>query len=84
MKRNNRLISLVLLISIIGSLALTASEYVDCTNLYPDQFLDLAMECQNPILPVFAPYRNTHPLFLPGLKTSYVQRDNLFNTLLRC
>lgn len=84
MKALRFLISLFLLISIFGSLALTASEYVDCNNPYPDEFLDLALECQGPISPVFAPQLNTHPLLLHPLKTLYFQRDNLLTTFLRC
>ena len=84
MKGNHYIVSLVLLISIIGALALTASQYVNCTDLYPDEFLDLALECQYPILPIFAPYRNTHPLLLHSFKISYFRTDNHLTTFLRC
>jgi len=84
MKALRFLITLFVLISIVGALALTASEYVDCKNPYPDEFLDLSLEWQYPVLPIFGPYRNTHPLLLHSLKIFYFQRDNLFTTFLRC
>lgn len=84
MKRNHCLISVVLLISILGVLALTGLEYVDCKNIYPDQFLDLSLAWQHPTLPVFAPYRNTHPLLLRSMKILSFQRVNLLTTFLRC
>ena len=84
MKALRFLVTLVLLISIFGALALTASEYVDCKNPFPDEFLDIALECQGPILPVFAPQLNTHPLLIHSSKIFYFQRDNLLTTFLRC
>jgi len=67
-----------------GSLALTASTYVDCKDFYPDEFLDLALACQYPILPVFAPHRNTHPFLLYCLKGFYFKRIALLTPILRC
>jgi len=84
MTRNNCLISVVLLVSIIGVLALTASDYVGCTNPYPDEFLDFAFECPYPILPVFAPQLNTHPLLLHSLKIFYFQKIDFLSPILRC
>jgi len=83
-KENNSLINLVLLISIIGVLSLTASQYVDCKDIYPDEFLDLALAWQYPVLPVFAPHRNTHPFLLRFIKMFYLRRFNLFTIFLRC
>jgi len=77
-------VTLFLLISIFGSLALTSSQYVGCKDFYPDEFLDLAFEYQYPVLPIFAPYRNTHPLVLHSFQISYFLRDNHLTTLLRC
>ena len=84
MKGKHCLISLVLLISIIASVALTASEYVDCKDCYPDEFLDLGLACQYPIFPVFAPHQNTHPLLFLSLKIFYFQRANLLIAIQRC
>jgi hypothetical protein len=83
MKGNGRSINLILLISIIGGLALTAPEYAACKDLFPDEFLDLGLACQGPIFPVFASHRNTHPLLL-SRKILYFQKDNLLFTILRC
>jgi len=84
MKRHRGLINLVLLISIAGSLGLTASTYVDCKDFYPDEFLDLALAWQYPILHVYAPQRNTHPLLLRCFKIFHLQRLSLLTTFLRC
>ena len=84
MKGNHRIISLALLISIIGCLGLTASEYVDCKDYYPDEFLDLGMARQYPIFPVLGPHQNTHPLLFLSLKIFYFQRANLLISILRC
>ena len=72
------------MISIFGVLAFTASQYVDCRELYPDEFLDLALAWQYPILPVFAPHLNTHPFLLRFAKVFYFRRVNLLTTALRC
>jgi len=84
MKRLHCLINLVLLISIVGSLGLTASAYVDCKDFYPDEFLDLALAWQYPILDVLVPQRNTHPLLLRCFKIVHLQRLNLLTPFLRC
>jgi hypothetical protein len=84
MKGKSRLINLILLISIIGVLALTASTCVDCKDFYPDEFLDLALARQSPIIPVLAPYLNTHPYLLHPLKIFYFGRVDLPTSILRC
>jgi hypothetical protein len=84
MMRNNCLISQILLISILGSIAFTGFTYVDCMNIYPDEFLDISMAWQHPTLPVFPPSRNTHPLPLWCIEILSFQRANLFITILRC
>ncbi len=83
MKANNRLINLVLLISLLGALVLTAHEYIVCQSDLPDEFLDLAVACQNLTLPVFAPYLNTDPILISLLKTFRFQKANLTASL-RC
>jgi len=83
-KENKFLINLVLLISIIGVLSLTAPQYVDCKEIYPDEFLDLALAWQYPILPVFAAHRNTHPFLLLFTKMFYLERFGLLTIFLRC
>jgi hypothetical protein len=84
MKGKYCLISFVLLISIFGVLALTAQDYVACQGDFPDEFLDLAVACQNPTLPVFAPHLNTHPIPIGLLKIFCFQRTNFHTTSLRC
>jgi hypothetical protein len=84
MERNYYLIHLVLLISVVRVLTLTTSECVDCKDFYPDEFLDLALACRSPIIPVFAPYLNTHPYLLHPLKVFYFGRIDLPTSILRC
>jgi hypothetical protein len=84
MKGKYCLISFVLLISIFGLLALTASEYVDCKGFYPDQFLDLALAWQYPISPVFARTLAIQPYRLHFLKIFDFQRIDLLTPILRC
>jgi len=84
MKGKYCLISFVLLISIIGVLGLTASEYVDCKGFYPDQFLDLALAWQYPILPVFARHLDTPFYRLHSLKIFDFQKIYLLTPILRC
>jgi hypothetical protein len=84
MKALRFLITLFLLISTFGGLALTASEYVDCKDLYPDEFLDLAAESPHPILPVFASSLNTHPYLLCCLKIFHFQKIGPLSSILRC
>ena len=84
MKGNHSLTNCVLLISIIGCFVLTAPDHVDCKGLCPDEFLDLVLVCQSPILPVFAPHLNTHPYLLASLRTFYFLRSNFLATILRC
>jgi len=68
----------------VVGLALTASEYVDCKDLCPDEFLDLAMEPSSPILPVFASSLNTHFYLLLPLKIFDFPQTSLFTAILRC
>jgi len=84
MKEINCLISLILLISVIGVLASTASAYVDCKNLCPDEFLDLAAESPSPIVPVFASILNTHLCLLRCLKIFHFQKMCPLTAILRC
>ena len=84
MKRGHCLIVLGLLISVIGGIALTLSEWVSCKESYPDELLDLGLTCQDPILHGLAPHRNTHPLLILSLRIFYFQRVNLLTTFLRC
>ena len=84
MRKNNRSITLLLLINMFGVLALTAPAYVSCQDDSPDEFLDLAVVSQNPILPVFDFYPDTDPLSVSLLKIFLFQRTNLHTTFLRC
>jgi hypothetical protein len=84
MKGKYCLLSFVLLISIFGVLAFTASEYVDCKGFYPDQFLDLALAWQYPISAVFARHLDNHSYCLHSLKIFNFQRIDLLASILRC
>jgi hypothetical protein len=84
MKGKYCLLNFVLLISIIGVLVLTASEYIDCNDLCPDEFLDLALAWQYPILPVFVPHLNNHPYLLHSSNSFYLERIDLLTFALRC
>ena len=84
MKKNYHLISFVLLVILTGVSALTASSYIDCKDLFPDEFLELAIVCGILILPVFAPHRNTHPVLLRSLKIFNLGGVNLLTTIIRC
>jgi hypothetical protein len=84
MKANKRLMHLVLLFAIFGVLAFTASDYVGCHADFPDEFLDLAAACQNPVLPVFSPELNLHPCALKSLKVLHSPTIGPLNSILRC
>jgi hypothetical protein len=82
-KADHFFIALVM-ISTIGALAFTASDYVGCKDLDPDEFLDLALASEGPILPIFDPHRNTPSALLRLFKTLYFQEISLLATCLRC
>jgi hypothetical protein len=67
-----------------GLLALTPQEYVVCQDDFPDEFLDLAVACQNPILPVFAPYKNAYPSLVCFRNTFCFRKVDLSPFILRC
>ena len=83
MRKKKGLIHLLLLISMFGGLALTAQDWITCQGDLPDEFLDLAIACQNPTLPVLAPHLNTHPFLIRPLKLFWFERVNLLLPL-RC
>jgi hypothetical protein len=74
----------LLLGSIFGLLAFTASGYVGCTDLCPDELLDLVFESPNPISPVFESHLEIHPLPISSLEVYYFQKVNLLTNVLRC
>ncbi|HUL22073.1 MAG TPA: hypothetical protein VLZ10_11500 [Thermodesulfobacteriota bacterium] len=76
--------NLLLLISILGVLAFTATDYVVCNDDFPDEFLDLAVACSAPVLPVFAPQLNIHPDVLKSLNAILLQKVNFLTSVLRC
>ena len=80
----NHLIGLLLLTSILGVLAFTASDYVVCHDDFPDEFLDLVVASPSPVLPVFAPQLNIHPYGLRSLKALLLQKVNFLTSVLRC
>jgi hypothetical protein len=84
MKENHFLTSSALLFTIIGVLTLSASEYVNCRDFHPDEFLDLGLAWQPWVLPVLSLSLNTHPLHRAPLKTLYFYRVSLLTTFMRC
>jgi hypothetical protein len=78
------LLTYLLLGGILGLLAFTASDYVDCKDLGPDEFLDLALESHQFISPVLNPRLNTQPSFFCSLRTQQFQKADLLTNLLRC
>jgi hypothetical protein len=84
MKGKYCLLNFVLLISIIGVMVVTASEYIDCKDIYPDEFFDLALTWQYSILPVFVPHLNNHPYLLHSSNSFYLERIDLLTPVLRC
>ena len=70
--------------SVIGVLGLTTPNYAGCEDFYPDEFLDLGLLCQHPILPVLAPHLNPHPSNLPSVKRFDFQKAILLTTVVRC
>jgi hypothetical protein len=84
MKRNHRLINWFLLVILSVSFAMTASDYVDCKDLYPDESLDLAAESPYEISPVLDFRQNTEPGLLRFLEVLHFQETDPFNIIQRC
>lgn len=84
MKANHRKINFVLVISLMGVLALTASSYVGCGNFDSDEFLDIAQIYQNPNLPMLAFYLSTLPLCRLVPKVLHFKNVILLPSILRC
>jgi len=78
------LLTYLLLGGIFGLLAFTASDYVDCKDLGPDEFLDLAFESHQFISPVLNLNSNPQPFFFRSLRTLHFQRADLLAHFLRC
>jgi len=84
MSKKSCLANLVLLVSNLGALGLTASSFVTCGTFEPDEFLDLAQARQDSILPILTPHWNVHPCFFLSLKTFHLPGSNLLAVCLRC
>ena len=82
--KNPYLLTYLLLGGIFGLLAFTASDYVDCKDLRPDEFLDLAFESHQFTSPVLNPRLNTQVFFFRSLRTIHFQKADLLANLLRC
>jgi len=83
MKGNHRLINLLLFISRISAITLTASSYVGCISFEKDEFLDLSLSSQIPLLPVliFPRKATPHPLYF--LRVLLLFEPDLYNECLR-
>ncbi|HVP76687.1 MAG TPA: hypothetical protein VMV04_02225 [Thermodesulfobacteriota bacterium] len=84
MKKNNWLTSSILLVSVVGVLGLTTPSYVGCEDFFPDEFLDLGLLCQHPVLPILTPHLNTYPSHLSSVKTADSQKLRLLTIIMRC
>jgi hypothetical protein len=84
MRRYQLLTILFLLLFLMGSLFLTASNYADCHNADLDEFLDLAIAWQNPNVPVLDHRWNSNHFEGPTLKTFYCNRVDPLTNFLRC
>jgi hypothetical protein len=84
MNWNRHIISLVLTISMVGGLALSASAYVSCANFEADEFLDIAQIYQNPNSPILALHLTNNPLNPPLPKLLHFKKINPFVEILRC
>ena len=84
MKGNNRLINLVLLISMFGVLALAAHGYVVCQSDDPNEFLELTAVGQTPTFPPFTPDLNNHLFLMSSLRIFCFHRTDLYTSCLRC
>jgi hypothetical protein len=65
-------------------LVFTASDYIDCQNICPDEFLDLALGYQNTVPPILAPHGTIYPFINHGLITFDLKRSDFLATSLRC
>jgi len=73
-----------LILFLMGFLALTASDFVNCNNTGPDIYLDLAITCQNPNLPILALHWNPNQFEPSALEIYYCNRTKLLTNYLRC
>ena len=84
MNKNNWLIRSFLLLSVVGALGLTTANYVGCEDFDADEFLDLGLLCQHPILPILTPHLKTYPSNPSFVKISDFEKPELLSTVLRC
>ena len=84
MKKNNWLTSSILLVSVVGVLSLTTPSYAGCEDFFPDEFLDLGLLCQHPVLPILPLHLETYPCNPSPVKISDSQKPKLLSTVLRC
>jgi hypothetical protein len=84
MRGNNRLINLVLFISMSGVLTLAAHGYAVCWSDQPDACLELTMAYQTPSWPVFTPNLTSYLLSMSPVRVFCFQKADLETTTLRC
>jgi hypothetical protein len=84
MKRIHWLTNLIVAILMMGGIIFTASDYAGCKNLDQDEFLDLALASQIPLLPILTLHGKTSPRLPHFLGTVYFVGPNLCNKCLRC
>ena len=84
MKRPNRLIYWSLLFFIGWALLFTSADYVNCQNVDPDEFLDIAFGCQkdnSSVLELRGIIYTAFPCFLNSFK---LKRSEFLAISLRC
>lgn len=85
MKAKHRLINFLLVVSLMGAIALTASSYVGCGSFEDDEFLDLSLSSKLPLSPILALRRKSAPRPLRFLRILLLFLEpDLHTDCLRC
>jgi hypothetical protein len=84
MKRPNRLISSLILFFTFWALLFSVANYVSCDDLYPDEFLDIALGCQKIDLAALILKGIICPAFFSILNIYALKRSTFFTPALRC
>ncbi len=79
-----RLIYWSIIFFISWALLVTSAAYVNCENVVPDQFLDVAFGCQKSHHFFLAVREKTSPAFLGFLNTIKLKRSDFLTVVLRC
>jgi hypothetical protein len=83
MKKHHCFSAFLLVVSLTGSLSFSALGYAGCSDLFPDEFLDLCATYQPAAMPLCAPPRTIHLALLCHLK-NFPAGTAVFFVCLRC